>query len=407
MIAAGRRALGPFQVSIFRAMWASAIASQLGGFVQIVASGWAMVALSSSAAMVALVQTAANLPVMLFAIASGALADVVSRRSVMLAAQLLMLVLSGILTALAATENLTAELLLAFTFLIGCGTALHIPAWQASVGELVPAEHIPSAVAANILGNNLARSTGPAVGGFVVASFGIPFAFLINTLSYLGLALALWRWKAPPLPAPTHSGLRGSIRDGIIFAFAGGAVRPLLGRAALFSLGSAAIWGLMPAIAVALGGGALLLGMLFACFGIGAMAGAVSSEMVRLRVGSEIVARLGTAAMALAIGLLAVSETVPLAVAAHLLAGAGWVSVLSTFNISIQLGVPRFMVGRQLAIYQTTTFGGLALGSALWGVAADGVGLHFTLATAAASLVVTGSVGTRLGLPRPLGMQET
>lgn len=406
MTARASRALALFRVPVFRAMWASAIVSQLGGFIQIVASGWAMVALSSSAAMVALVQTAANLPVMLFAVASGALADIVGRRTIMLTAQLLMLVLSAVLTALAATDSLTAELLLILTFLIGCGTALHIPAWQACVGELVPAEQIPSAVAANILGNNLARSSGPAIGGIVVASFGIPFAFLLNTISYLGLVMVLWRWNAPSVMAVDRPGLGRSIRDGVAFAFGRVQVRRLLGRAILFSLGSAAIWGLMPAVAVARGGGAMLLGMLFACFGIGAMMGAVWSEMIRVRLGSEMVARLGTAALALSLGLLAVGESVSLAIVAHLVAGAGWVSALSTFNISIQLGVPRFLVGRQLAIYQTATFGGLALGSAAWGLVADGAGLPFALAAAAAFLVVAGVGGSRLGLPQPLGQRE-
>lgn len=381
------------------------MASQVGGFIQIVATGWAMVAISSSTAMVALVQTAASLPVMLFAIAAGALADIFGRRTLMLVAQLMMLTLSGILTVLAASGNLSPEILLVFTFLIGCGTALHIPAWQASVGELVPAKQIPSAVVANIVGNNLARSIGPAIGGLVVSFFGIAFAFLLNTMSYLGILFVLWRWKTPRVAHSDPVRLRCSIAEGIAFAFRGKTVRRLLGRALLFSFGSAVIWGLMPAIAAHLDGDATLLGLLFACFGAGAMGGAIWGEVIRRRLGSEIVARLGSAAMVVAVGLLSGSDSIPLTIVSHVLAGAGWVAALSTFNISIQLGVRRPMVGRQLAIYQTTTFGGLALGSAVWGLVTDAIGLSTALMAAAAFLAIGALAGARLGLPQPL-MQD-
>lgn len=383
-------------------MWASAIASQVGGFIQIVATGWAMVAISSSTAMVALVQTAASLPVMLFAIAAGALADIFGRRTLMLLAQLMMLTLSGILTVLAASGNLSPEILLVFTFLIGCGTALHIPAWQASVGELVPAKQIPSAVVANIVGNNLARSIGPAIGGLVVSFFGIAFAFLLNTMSYFGILFVLWRWKTPRVAHSDPVRLRSSIAEGIAFAFRGKMVRRLLGRALLFSFGSGVIWGLMPAIAAHRDGDATLLGLLFACFGAGAMGGAIWGEVIRRRLGSEIVARLGSAAMVVAVGLLSGSDSIPLTIVSHVLAGAGWVAALSTFNISIQLGVRRPMVGRQLAIYQTTTFGGLALGSAVWGLVTDAIGLSTALMAAAAFLAIGALAGARLGLPQPL-----
>ncbi|HET9427373.1 MAG TPA: MFS transporter [Allosphingosinicella sp.] len=393
--------MGPLRHSTFRAMWIAMVVSQVGSFIQIVATGWAMTALTASVAMVALVQTAANLPVMLFGILAGALADLHPRRSIMLAAQLVMLIFSASLTILAASGLLTPALLLGATFLIGCGAALNGPAWQAAVGDLVPRRDIPAAVATNIVGNNVARSVGPAAGGLAVATVGLTSAFLMNTLSYLGLLAILWRWT-PPKTLRGQGSLAHALKGGFRYGFGAAGARQLFIRALIFSAGAAAVWSLMPVVALRLGGDASMLGLLFAAFGVGGVVGAVGSVFVRGRKGSEAVAQLGTAAVAAASLALGFTESVPVAVVAHALAGAGWVSGLSTFNVSIQLGIPRPLVGRVLAIYQTIAFGGLALGSAAWGVVAEVSGLVTAFVAAGLLTVVGGLLGARLGLPPPI-----
>jgi MFS family permease len=162
----------------------------------------------------------------------------------------------------------------------------------------------------------------------------------------------------------------------------------------------------MPMLTIKLGGGAALLGLLFGSFGVGGMAGAVGSVLVRGRVGAEAVVLMGTTAIALASLALGLSDSVAMAVGAHFLAGAGWVSGLSTFNVSIQLAVPRRLVGRVLAMYQTTAFGGLALGSALWGFAADGVGIGTALSGAGCFTIAGGLVGARFRLPLAAELQD-
>ena len=381
-------------------MWATTIVSQLGAFVQIVATSWAMVALKGSATMVALVQTAANLPIMLFAITAGVLADIFSRRSVMLGAQLAMLVASALLAVLAATDLLTPLSLLAFTFLIGCGMAFHAPAWQASVGELVPREQIPSAIAANIIGNNVARSIGPAIGGWIVLIAGATFAFVLNAASYIGIAWVLWRWK-PEQPRALQGRFLDVLIEGVRFGFSDRATRAVYVRALLFSLGAAALWGLMPMLAVRLNGGPDLLGVLLGCFGIGAMVGAVASVKLRNRRGNEAVVHAGVLGVLGGSAALGLTHSVPMAVLAHLVAGAGWVSTLSTFNVSIQLATPRELVGRTLAIYQSITFGALAGGSALWGILADAIGVANAMVLAAAFLLCGHAAGFRMHLPVP------
>lgn len=157
--------LAPFRHATFRALWTATLASNLGGLIQAVAAGWLMTTISNSDDMVALVQAATTLPVMIFSLAAGALADSFDRRNIMLAAQILMMLVSAGLAIFAVAGMLTPWLLLAFTFFIGCGTALHNPSWQASMGDIVPREDLPGAVTLNSMSYNLMRSVGPAVGG--------------------------------------------------------------------------------------------------------------------------------------------------------------------------------------------------------------------------------------------------
>jgi len=392
---------GPLRHSPFRAMWATTVLSQLGSFIQIVAISWTMASLSASAAMVALVQTAANSPMILLAVAAGALADMFDRRHVMLTAQLLMLLLSFGLALCALLDMLTPALLLSFTFLIGCGTALHAPAWQATVGELVPRDQISSAVATNVFGNNIARSVGPALGGAIVSVAGAAVAFSINAFSYAGVIFVLMRWKGPGALRGQRTKFIHMVSGGFGYALAQVPVRNLFLRTFAFGFGAAAIWAFMPLVAIRLGGGAQLLGLLFACFGVGAMFGAIASIAIRNRYGVGTLVGVSVMAVAVPLCLLGITRSIPIAVFAHFLAGAGWVSVLSSFNISVQLAVARSHVGRTLAIYQMMAFGGVALGSALWGVMADYIGMPAALVAAGAFLIMSGLFGALFALPAP------
>ena len=187
-------ALSPFQLPVFRRVWIASVGSNFGSLIQSVGAAWLMLELTHRADLVALVQTSTALPVVMFALLGGAMADNLDRRRVMLAAQLLMLATSVALAFCAWMGWLSPWLLLAFTFLLGCGGSLNAPAWQASVQDMVPRSHVPAAVALNSMGFNIARSTGPALGGAIVATAGAAAAFAINAISYLGLITVLWRW---------------------------------------------------------------------------------------------------------------------------------------------------------------------------------------------------------------------
>ena len=397
----------PLRQPVYRALWLATLASNFGTYIQMVATSWAMTEMTGRADMVALVQTVANLPIMLFSLVAGALADMYDRRLMMIVAQSLMLTVSVILAVMAFSGTIAPGTLLVFTFLLGCGNALYNPPWAASIGDQVSRELVPRAVALNVLSNNGARSTGPALGGIIVALAGTSAAFLVNALSYIGLIVVLIRWRPTRTRrADPSRSLLHNIREGAAYVRNRRDVRNLLVGGASFTFGTGGIWALMPLVAHdRLAGNAATYGLLFGAFGTGAIAGALLSNMLRQRLGIDRLIRLFICGFAFAS---VVTGLVPLllpALLAHVIAGASWVLVLSSFNICLQLSLPRPVLGRVLAIYQTTTFGGLALGTLFWGWLAMHWTLPAALVSAACLLLAGGAHGLRTALPRPEPMQ--
>jgi MFS family permease len=209
--------LAPFRQRVFAVFWLASLLSSFGSLIQTVGASWLMTTLAPSAAMIALVQTASALPFFCLSLASGALADIYDRRRIMLVSQLAMLSVSSLLAYVTWSGAITPWTLLGFTFLVGCGAAVYAPVWQSSISEQVDRKLIPAAVTANALGFNFARSTGPAIGGVLVAAAGATLAFAINAASYLGLIATLLWWKAPPRtshlpPEPLGAAIAAGLR---------------------------------------------------------------------------------------------------------------------------------------------------------------------------------------------------
>ncbi|MCF7702375.1 MFS transporter [Loktanella sp. M215] len=398
--------ISPFSVPIFRSIWLASMSSNFGGLVQAVGASWLMTTLSDSPQEVALVQASTALPIMFFSLAAGAIADNLDRRKVMLCAQIYMVVVSLLLAFFAWNDWLTPWGLLGFTFAIACGTALNNPAWQAAVGDMVPRNALPGAVALNSMGFNMARSVGPAIGGAIVAVAGAAGAFLTNALSYIGLIVVLLRWHPDRKP-------RTLPRERIDVAMAAGlryvAMSPnlciVLLRGCLFGAAAAAIPALMPIVARDLiVGGPLTYGILLGAFGIGAVGGALSSGRLRARFTTEGIVRIASVAMVLGAVGAGLSRTLILTLPALMLAGSGWVLALSTFNVTVQLSTPRWVVGRALSLYQMATFGGMAAGAWGFGAVAESHGVTLALLAAAALQAAGGVSG--LVLPLPAGGDE-
>ena len=165
-------AWSPLRESVFRALWIATVVSNIGTWMQDVGESWLMTSLTPSPVLVALVETFGSLPVVLIALPAGALADIVDRRRLLLFMQGWMVVAAGAMGVLALMGQMTPTRLLSLTFLLGIGTAMSNPAWQAITPELVPASELPAAIALSGVGINIARAFGPTLGGLIVAASG-------------------------------------------------------------------------------------------------------------------------------------------------------------------------------------------------------------------------------------------
>jgi len=398
--------LAPFRSRTFLKIWSASLVSNFGSLIQAVGASWLMTSLAPSADYVALVQASTSLPIMLLALPSGAVADIWDRRAIMLIAQSLMLTVSVVLAVITFMGLIGPWSLLTLTFLLGCGTALYGPAWQSSVGEQVPREHIPAAVSLNTMSYNLARTAGPAVGGIIVATAGAPFAFVVNALTYVGLLimLATWRRQKTESHLPPET-MFMAMSAGLRYTRLSPAIRAVLLRGLLLGVIGSAIWALMPLIARdLLGGGARTYGVLFGTFGGGAVVGALSSAAARQRFRNETIVRVATLAFGVTAAISAFSPWLPLTLFGFLIGGAAWVLMLSTFNITIQMSSPRWVTGRALAVYQMVIFGGMAIGSWIWGEVAHSHGLVIALAVSAVLMFASTLLGLSATLPQTEGL---
>jgi MFS family permease len=394
-------ALAPLSYPTFRSIWTASLASNLGGVIQGVGAAWLMTSLTSEADLIALVQASNTLPVMFFALAAGAIADTFDRRRVILAAQFFTLGVALVLALVTWLDIITPWVLLALTFLLGCGAALNNPAWQASVGDMVPRDAVSPAIALNGVNFNLSRSVGPAIGGLIVATAGAAFAFLANAISYLPLIIAVYRWdyRKPPNALPPET-LGHAMTAGLRYVALSPNIETVLLRACIYGASGIVILALLPVVTRDLqGGGPVLYGLLLGAYGIGAIAGAFLGVKARDRWSNEAVCRAAfalTAAGSLTIGL---SGNAWITGAGAFLAGLAWVSALSMFNATVQLSTPRWVVGRAMALYQTATFGGMALASWIWGVVAERFDLPTAFVLASLLAIVGLVVGFRFPMP--------
>ncbi|MCK1293183.1 MFS transporter [Bradyrhizobium sp. 30] len=386
----------------FRRIWLASLLSKLGALIRSVGAAWAMTQMTSSADMVALVQTALLLPVMIISMPAGAIADMYDRRIVGLASLGIALAGASALTTLAWLGLITPNLLLVLCFVVGSGLALMDPAWQSSVSEQVPLELVPAAVALNSISYNIARSLGPAIGGIVVATVGAVAAFALNALLYLPLMLSLFMWKRIPEPSrlPPEK-LNRAIVSGVRYITNSPSLKIVLIRAMVTGVIGGAIIALMPLVARdLLHSDARMYGIMLSAFGVGAVIGALNITEVQRRMSGEAAVRGCAISMGGAIATAALSRDAVLTVAALVLAGVAWMMVWALLNISVQLSAPRWVAGRSLAAYQAASSGGIAVGSWGWGYLTDAAGVKTALLVAAALMLGSPLLGLWLRMPR-------
>jgi predicted MFS family arabinose efflux permease len=385
--------LSPLRHRVFAIVWSATVVSNIGSWLQSAAAGWLMTDLTANARIVALVQVASYLPMFLFVLPAGALADVLDRRRLLLAMEVTGTVLPAVFALLVRLDRASPATLLAFLLLAGIAEALATPAWQAIVPQLVPRQDLPQAVALNGVGINISRAIGPALAGLIIINLGSAAPFWINALSNLAVVAALLWWRASPgtgakLP-PEHLGR--AMRVGLRYARHSPHLRATIAHAAGFFVFASAYWALLPLVArVQLGGGATLYGILLGAIGLGAIGGAVALPYLKAALGPDKLMALGTAGTTAALVLFGVAHVPGVALAASLLAGAAWIAVLGTLNVSAQVSLPGWVRGRGLAVFATVLFGAMTLGSALWGQVASSLGLstaHFIAAAGCIAMV--------------------
>jgi MFS family permease/quinol monooxygenase YgiN len=383
-------AWSPLRESVFRALWIATVVSNIGTWMQDVGESWLMTSLTPSPVLVALVETAGSLPVVLVALPAGALADVVDRRRLLLVMQSWMVVAAGAMGVLALMGHMTPARLLSLTFLLGIGTAMSNPAWQAITPELVRPAELPAAIALSGVGINIARAFGPALGGLIVAASGPWAVFFLNAASFIAIMVVIYRWQ----PAPRRSKLPpedliAAMRTGTRYLRHSPEMQTVLVRSGIFVVCASALWALLAQQARRhLGLGSFGYGLLLGCIGLGAIVGAWLLPKVRERLSMNQLVAAGTVGFALAtISLAYVHSFAVLAVA---LAGGGvaWIAVLSSLNVSAQTVTPSWVRARVMAVYLLVFMGGLAAGSAVWGFAAARVGVSTALLIAAVGLLI-------------------
>jgi MFS family permease len=400
----GGSALAPLRHRIFAVLWTATVLGNIGTWMRDVGSGWLMTSLAPSPLMVALVQAAGTLPVFVFALPAGALADLLDRRWLLIAVQAFLCVVALSLAILTALGLMTPWLLLVLVLLGGVGAALAAPAWQSSVPEMVPRADLRAAVALNSMGVNVSRAIGPALGGLIIATLGVAATYFSDALSYLIVIAALlwWRRTAPTPEGPPET-LPGAMQAGLRYALHAPPLRRVLLRSVIFFAFGAAHWALLPLLArQTLGGGPGLYGVMLAGIGAGAVGGALALPWLRQRLGGPeglmLVGALGSALAQAGLALLASGTA---AIVFCVLAGVAWIAVLTTLNATAQAVLPNWVRGRGLALYLTVFSGAMTLGSVLWGQAAGWLGIPGALLAAA----VLGAAAALLAraLPLPAG----
>ena len=407
-VAAPRRAA--FRHKAFTVIWIATVVSNIGTWMYNAASGWLMVSLNGDALLVSLVQVANSLPMFLFALAAGALADIFDKRRFLIGVESATTLLSAIFAAMVQLGHVTPASLLLFMFLIGACGALSAPAWQSVVPQLVPAQDLAPAVAANSVGINISRAVGPALAGSIIGVAGIAAPFWVNALSNLAVIGALLWWRAPlkgasSLPAERFA---SAMRAGFRHARHNPHLRATLIRAVAFFLFASAYWALLPLVARnQIAGGPALYGVLLGAIGAGAVGGAFALPWAKSRLGPDLVVVTATAGTALSLALFGLARVPIVALAASLLAGASWIAVLANLNVSAQVALPDWVRGRGLALFVTVFFGSMTLGSALWGEVADLAGLPLTHFIAAAGALLAIPLTRRWRLQTGAGVDLT
>lgn len=381
----------PFRYRAFAILWSATLVSSIGGWMCSSASAWLMTTLKPDPLMVSLVQVASSLPMFIFALPAGALADTVDKRRFLIGAEIYIAIVSLGFAFMVWTRVITAPGILVFTFLGAIGSALTAPGSQSLVPDLVPRADLSPAIAVNSAGVNVSQAVGPPLGGALTVAFGVAMPFWINAFSKWGTIGALVAWRGPKhaLDRLPSERFLNAMRTGIRHAANNRFLQATLLRSVAFFLFGSCYWALLPLVASKqIAGGASLYGGLLGAIGASSIAGVFVLPWLKRALGPNQVVAAGSIATAIALILYGIAHGPIIAVVASMIAGLSWIAVFSSLSVSAQLTLPPWVRARGLAVYVTAFFGAMALGSVLWGTISHLYGLAIAHYAAAIGMII-------------------
>jgi MFS family permease len=396
--------LTPFTYALFRAIWIASVVSNVGTWMQNVAGVWLVTTLTTSALLVALMQTATSLPAFLLSMPAGAIGDLIDRRKLLLFTQGFMAVVAVALGTFSLVGHISALEVLGFTFLLGMGAALNGPIWQAVATELVPRPILPFAITLNGVSNNIARAIGPALGGLIIAYYSPGYVFLLNGVSFIGTWVVVYRWQraVEPTSGPAEN-FSGALRAGLRYVQYSPAIYGVLARTFAFAFGASAMWALLSVVVARrlhLSSGTY--GVMLSWLGAGAITGAFLMGRAGQQLSMNQRVMLGTLGFVGTNLALALVPNEYWLFPVMFISGTCWLIVMTSFNTTVQLHVPKWVQARVVSIYMLVFQAGMSLGSVAWGELSDHLSLQIALLVAAGWMLAS----LLLALPFPIHQPE-
>jgi MFS family permease len=371
-------------------LWLAWLAANICLWMNDVAAAWKMTTLTTTPIWVASVQSASLMPMLLLGLPSGALADILNRKALLLFSQVWVAIASALLCAAIFLDLMTPPLLLLLALFNGIAVALRWPVFAAIVADLVPRPQLPAALALNAMSMNLSRIVGPLVAGMLIATAGTAWVFLLNAVMSVLAAVTISRWrpaKKDTQQAPEQLGR--AIRVGWQFMRQSRQLQGVLLRVTIFFFNGTALMAMLPLMARRFeAGGAGTFTLLVACQGSGALASVFIVSALRERMTRGRLVLLSSLVVAACMLLMVAFPILAVAVPVMFICGAGWLLTANTLSLSAQLGLPDWVRARGMSMQQMCLFGGNALGAGFWGIVATWTSVPVGVALAASSLVI-------------------
>ncbi len=349
-------------------MWIGACTSSIGTWMQIVAQGWLIYRLSHSAFLLALDQFLGGIPILLFSLIGGVVADRAERRKILLGSQYVQMATAGTLTILVATGTVHVWHILCLSFISGLAQAFGGPAYSALIPTLVDKDDMPNAIALNSIQFNVAVMVGPALAGQALAKLGEKWCFGLNALSFLAPIVALWIIKARFFPAKTSETMFASLKQGIRFARQQSSMEALIVLAFCMTSLSMPLRTYIPVFVKDIfHRGPETFGNLLSLMGLGSIIGSLSIASAGNFKNKGRIALLALMVLGASIAGFALSKSVPLSGTILIVVGASMMAVFATVTSLVQLITTNEMRGRVMSVYNVAFRGGMPMGNLLSG----------------------------------------